>query len=70
MKSTFVVVFLLGVLCDTISAQNSVLNDEKKINAALNNNIILNNYLKCLLETGECTRDGRQLKSKWPFLSD
>lgn len=30
----------------------------------LNNNRLLTNYVKCLLEQGPCTADGSELKSK------
>lgn len=70
MKSIVAAVFVLGALCATISAQKSTLSDEKKISAVLQNDRVLSNYIKCLLETGQCTRDGRELKSKCQFLFD
>ncbi|XP_070495473.1 ejaculatory bulb-specific protein 3-like [Chironomus tepperi] len=36
------------------------------INTLLKNDRILNNYMKCLLDKGPCTNDGRDLKKHLP----
>lgn len=37
--------------------------DGVNIDEILKNDRVLNNYLKCLLDKGPCTREGRELKS-------
>lgn len=38
--------------------------DQVNIDNVLSNDRVLTNYIKCLLEKGACTREGRELKSK------
>lgn len=38
--------------------------DQVNIDTVLSNDRVLTNYIKCLLEKGACTREGRELKSK------
>lgn len=38
--------------------------DAMDIEALLKNTRLFNSYLKCMLETGPCTAEGRELKSK------
>lgn len=38
--------------------------DNFDIDSVLNNNRILTSYIKCLLDEGNCTNEGRELKSK------
>ena len=37
--------------------------DNVDVDNVLSNNRILNNYIKCLMEKGPCTPEGRELKS-------
>jgi hypothetical protein len=38
--------------------------DNVDIDSILSNSRILSNYIKCLLDEGPCTPDGRELRSK------
>ncbi|BFG04436.1 ejaculatory bulb-specific protein 3 [Drosophila madeirensis] len=40
--------------------------DSVDVDEVLTNNRVLNNYLKCLMEKGPCTPDGRELKRLLP----
>lgn len=68
MKSTFVMVLLLGVVSTVVLAQNYPNKfDQVNIETVLQNDRVLTNYIKCLLDKGACTREGRDLKSKYLF---
>lgn len=41
--------------------------DNVNVDQILNNERILNSYIKCLLEKGPCTSEGRELKSEFYF---
>lgn len=64
MKSTFVMVLLLGILCIVMAEKYPVKYDNVNIETVLSNDRVLSNYIKCLLDKGACTREGRELKSK------
>ena len=62
-------VFIAFVVVITIAASNAAEKytnrfDNVDVDQILNNDRILNNYIKCLLEKGPCTQEGRELKSK------
>jgi hypothetical protein len=59
---TLLVVAFVGVL---VNGQNSKL-DSFDIEMVLKNDRILNNYLKCLLDKGPCTNEGRELRKVLP----
>lgn len=40
--------------------------DNVNVDEVLNNNRILTNYIKCLMDTGPCTAEGRELKKLLP----
>lgn len=40
--------------------------DDIDVDRVLSNDRILNNYLKCLLDKGPCTQEGRELKKTLP----
>uniref|UniRef100_U5ESI4 Protein serine/threonine kinase aedes aegypti n=1 Tax=Corethrella appendiculata TaxID=1370023 RepID=U5ESI4_9DIPT len=40
--------------------------DNVNVDQVLKNDRILNNYLKCLLDKGPCTQEGRELKKTLP----
>lgn len=41
--------------------------DNVNIETVLGNDRVLTNYIKCLLEKGACTREGRELKRKFLY---
>lgn len=61
----FIVLFFAAFLLAAVNAQNSRL-DNFDIDTLLKNDRILNNYLKCLLDKGPCTKEGRELKTTLP----
>lgn len=64
-STTFAMVLLLGVVCTAVLAQNYPNKfDNVNIETVLSNDRVLTNYIKCLLDKGACTREGRDLKSK------
>lgn len=63
MKSTFVMVLLLGIVCMVMAQKYPVKFDNVNIETVLSNDRVLTNYIKCLLDKGACTREGRELKS-------
>lgn len=64
MKSTAVMVLLLGIICMVIAEKYPAKFDNVNIETVLSNDRVLTNYIKCLLDRGACTREGRELKSK------
>lgn len=60
MTSITIIVFTLFV-CATVAQDYSKNVD---IDAILSNDRIITNHIKCLLGTGACTKEGRELKSK------
>lgn len=62
-------VFIAFVVVITIAVSNAAETytsrfDNVNVDQILSNDRILNNYIKCLLEKGPCTQEGRELKSK------
>lgn len=62
-------VFIAFVVVATIAASNAAEKytsrfDNVNVDQILSNDRILNSYIKCLLEKGPCTQEGRELKSK------
>ncbi|THK33221.1 ejaculatory bulb-specific protein 3 [Diachasma alloeum] len=60
---------LLSCLVAVISARPDKYTtkwDNIDVDQILNNDRILNNYVNCLLEEGNCTAEGRELKSVLP----
>lgn len=68
MKLAFTLLFcaFFGVL---VSGQNKYTTkyDNVDVDKILSNDRVLTNYIKCLMEEGPCTPDGRELKSKFFF---
>lgn len=63
----------LGLISAAAVAQNQQYTnkyDNVNIETILSNDRVLSNYIKCLLEKGACTREGRELKSKFIYLVD
>lgn len=42
--------------------------DNFDVDKVLNNNRILTSYIKCLLDEGNCTNEGRELKSTYEVI--
>lgn len=61
----FVILFFAAFLLIAVNAQNSRL-ENFDIESLLKNDRILNNYLKCILDKGPCTKEGRELKITLP----
>ncbi|KAJ9585930.1 hypothetical protein L9F63_020438 [Diploptera punctata] len=63
-------VVLIFCLCAAVTLadkeQYTTKYDNIDVDSILGNNRILNNYLKCLLDEGSCTPDGRELKKTLP----
>lgn len=57
---------LLAVLCaaEYAAEKYPVKFDNVNIETVLSNDRVLSNYIKCLLDKGSCTREGRELKSE------
>lgn len=55
-------ILLLAIANTLTVAQN-----QPNVDTILNNNIILNSYIRCILGTGKCNREGEQLKGKCIF---
>ncbi|XP_062548465.1 ejaculatory bulb-specific protein 3-like [Armigeres subalbatus] len=67
MKSLGLIVLGVAALMATASAQKYTDKfDNINVDQVLSNDRILNNYLKCLLEKGPCTQEGRELKKTLP----
>lgn len=64
MKSTVAMVLLLGIVCVVMAQKYPNKFDNVNIDSVLNNDRVLSNYIKCLLDKGACTHEGRELKSK------
>lgn len=58
-------VLLLGILCIVMADKYPVKYDSVNIETVLSNDRVLSNYIKCLLDKGACTREGRELKSEY-----
>ncbi|XP_063697362.1 ejaculatory bulb-specific protein 3-like [Culicoides brevitarsis] len=73
-RFAFVTVFIvLSVLLHQAYSQQSPKQkqytsrfDNVDVDKILNNDRILSNYIKCLLEKGPCTQEGRELKKTLP----
>jgi hypothetical protein len=65
MRLIFVCVTLLAAVVIGSNGQNSKL-ENFDIDMVLKNDRILNNYLKCLLDKGPCTSEGRELRKVLP----
>lgn len=63
MNSITVIVFTLFV-CATVAQDYTKKYDNVNIETILSNDRVISNYIKCLLDMGSCTKEGRDLKSK------
>lgn len=58
-KLAFALIFLLAVANTFTVAQQ-----EPNVGAILNNQYVLNGYIKCVLDQGPCNKMGKDLKSE------
>lgn len=66
MKSVASMVLLLGLICIALAQQKYPEKfDNVNIETVLSNDRVLTNYIKCLLDKGACTREGRELKREY-----
>lgn len=64
MKGTFVTVLLIGIVSLAVAQKYPSTLDNVNIDTVLGNDRVVTNYIKCLLNTGACTREGKDLKRK------
>jgi len=59
------VVLVASLVCFTLAEEKYTTKfDNFDVDKVLNNDRILTSYIKCLLDQGNCTNEGRELKSK------
>lgn len=63
MKSMVLLLSILSTLALAQHFPNKF--DQVNIETVLSNDRVLTNYIRCLLDKGACTREGRELKSKY-----
>ncbi|NP_001298144.1 ejaculatory bulb-specific protein 3 precursor [Stomoxys calcitrans] len=69
MKTTLVCLLVAGVCLGLAAASDKMYTnkyDNVDVENVLSNNRILTNYIKCLMEKGSCTPEGRELKKLLP----
>ncbi|KAH8254453.1 hypothetical protein KR032_010166 [Drosophila birchii] len=68
MKASLAIVFcvLAGLAAAAPEKQYTNKFDNVNVDEVLGNDRVLNNYLKCLMEKGPCTPEGRELKRLLP----
>ncbi|XP_016927610.1 ejaculatory bulb-specific protein 3 [Drosophila suzukii] len=68
MKASLAIVFcvLAGLAAAASNKQYTSKFDNVNVDEVLGNNRVLNNYLKCLMDKGACTPEGRELKRLLP----
>lgn len=63
MKSMVLMLSILSTLALAQHFPNKF--EQVNIETVLSNDRVLTNYIRCLLDKGACTREGRELKSKY-----
>lgn len=63
MKATMVL--LLSLVCMIMAQKYPNKYDNSNIETVLSNDRVLTNYIKCLLDKGACTPEGKELKSEY-----
>lgn len=59
------VILVASLVCFTLAEEKYTTKfDNFDVDKVLNNDRILTSYIKCLLDQGNCTNEGRELKSK------
>lgn len=69
MNSITIIVFTLFV-CATVAQEYTKKYDNVNIETILSNDRVITNYINCLLGKGSCTKEGRELKSKYNNLNN
>lgn len=69
MKKYILILFLASLMTLVIAtdANNNKYTrkyDDVEVDRILQNNRVLNNYIRCLMDEGPCTAEGRELRSK------
>lgn len=65
MKAVILCCIVSFVLADT---QYTNKYDNVDVDKILTNSRVLTNYIKCMMEEGPCTPEGRELKSKFEII--
>lgn len=65
--SAVLLVALLVVYCWARPDQYTSKYDNVDIDEILHSDRLLSNYMKCLLDTGRCTPEGQELRSKFHY---
>ncbi|XP_073847457.1 pherokine 3 [Musca autumnalis] len=68
MKTTLACLLLVAMCLGHVAAQKTYTNrfDNVDVDNVLQNDRILTNYIKCLMDKGSCTPEGRELKKLLP----
>ncbi|CAK9806583.1 Ejaculatory bulb-specific protein 3 [Anthophora quadrimaculata] len=65
MKISLLLFALVAIICVTAEKYSSKY-DDVDVDRILQNNRVLTNYIKCMLDEGPCTNEGRELKKTLP----
>lgn len=68
MKTTFLICLITIAVQLALAQKYTNKFDNVDVDGVLSNNRILTNYIKCLMEKGPCTPEGRELKSKYNLM--
>lgn len=60
----FTVIFIFALASSAVSEDYTTKYDNIDLDAIIQNDRLLKNYVDCLLEKGKCTNEGAELKSK------
>lgn len=63
----YLLLFVLVTITCVIAEDYTTKYDDMDIDRILQNGRILTNYIKCMLDEGPCTNEGRELKSKYQY---
>nr|QKN21119.1 chemosensory protein [Bactrocera correcta] len=66
MKAAIIVLIVVAVQYGAAQKQYTNKFDNVDVDGVLSNNRILTNYIKCLMDKGPCTPEGRELKKLLP----
>ncbi|GJQ80143.1 putative chemosensory protein [Trypoxylus dichotomus] len=64
--SLFLVLCIVGAVITQVRSQYITKYDNVDVDRILSNQRILTNYLKCLMDEGPCTNEGKELKKTLP----
>lgn len=63
----YLLLFVLVIITCVIAEDYTTKYDDMDIDRILQNGRILTNYIKCMLDEGPCTNEGRELKSEYQY---